>query len=227
MDGIRGKSGEAADLLNLCTFLAPDEIPLEILGEGAEHIPKPLASTAADRLAMNRAIRALGQYSLIDASGESLSVRRLVQAVVCDRFGEDAEKRWAETAVRLLRAVFPIESEDVRTWNQCSHLLPHAMAVIAHAESQDVASEEMSLILNQTGLYLLGRAEFVEAKAHLEWAAILAEKVYGRGHPEVAIRSTTSAAPCTILMTSLRQRNASSVRLKYAEISSERIILLQ
>jgi len=188
MDEVRVKSQEAADLLNLCAFLAPDEIPLEMLGEGAEHIPEPLASTASDRLAMNRAIRVLRRYSLIDVSDESLSVHRLVQAVVRDRLGEYEGTRWAETAVHFLSVAFPIESEDVRTWHLCSRLLPHAMAAIAHAEAREAAPEETSLILNQTGLYLLGRAEFVEAKAHLEWAVILAEKVYGRDHPVVAIR---------------------------------------
>ncbi len=159
MDDVRGESKEAADLLNLCAFLAPDEIPLEMLGGGVEYIPKPLASTAADRLAMNRVIKVLRRYSLIDASGESISVHRLVQAVVRDRLGEDEEKRWAETAVRLLSAAFPIESEDVRTWHRCSRLLPHAMAAAAHAEAREVAPEKTSLILNQTGLYLQGRAE--------------------------------------------------------------------
>ena len=186
MDDVREESEEAADLLNLCAFLAPDEIPLEMLGEGAEHIPKPLASTAADRLAMNRAIRVLRRYSLIDASDKSLSVHRLVQAVVRDRFGEDEADGWAETAVRLLSAVFPFKIDDVRTWHLCSRLLPHALAAAAHAEAREVALGETSFILNETGTYLRGRAEFAEAKAHYERALTLAEEVYGRDHPNVA-----------------------------------------
>ena len=186
MDNVREEYKEAADLLNLCAFLAPDEIPLEMLREGAEQIPEPLASTASDRLAMNRAIRVLRRYSLIDVSDESLSVHRLVQAVVRDRLGEDEEKRWAETAVRLLSAAFPFDSDDVRTWHQCSRLLPHVMAAAAHAEAREAAPEETQHILNQTGLYLRGRAEFAEAKAHYGRALTLAEKVYGRDHPEVA-----------------------------------------
>jgi tetratricopeptide (TPR) repeat protein len=188
MDDVREESGGAADLLNLCAFLAPDEIPLKMLREGAEHIPKPLASTASDRLAMNRAIRVLRRYSLIDASDESLSVHRLVQAVVRDRLGEDDGDGWAETAVRLLSAVFPYDRDDVRTWHRCSRLIPHAMAAIAHAEAREVAPEETSYIMNQTGLYLQGRAEFVEAKTQYERALTLAEKAYGRDHPAVAIR---------------------------------------
>ena len=186
MDNVIKESPEAADLLNLCAFLAPDEISLEMLSEGAEHLPKPLAATATDRLAMNRAIKVLRQYSLIDASGEFLSVHRLVQAVVRNRLSEDDEKTLAETAVRLLSAAFPFDSNDVRTWHQCSRLLPHALAAAAHAEARDVSPEVTSHILNQTGLYLRERAEFAEAKAHYERALTLAEKAYGREYPSVA-----------------------------------------
>jgi len=185
MEQVNKESPEAADLLNLCAFLAPDKISLEMLSEGAKHLPEPLAATATDRLAMNRAIKVLRRYSLIDASGELLSVHRLVQAVVRDRLSEDDEKRWAETAVALLSAAFPFESGDVRTWHQCSRLLPHALAAVAHSEAREVAPEKTSLILNQTGVYLLGRAEFAKAKAHYERALTLVEKVYGQDHPIV------------------------------------------
>ena len=137
---------------------------------------------------MNRAIKALRQYSLIDTSGEFLSVHRLVQAVVRDRLGEDNRKEWTETVVRLLRAAFPFDSYDVRTWHQCSCLLPHALAAATHAGVLEVAPEVTQHILNQTGLYLRGRAEFAEAKVLFDRALTLAEKAYGPDHPNVAIR---------------------------------------
>ena len=188
MEEVSKKSPAAADLLNICAFLAPDEISPGMLGEGAEFIPEPLASTAADRLAMNRVISVLRRYSLIDASGESISVHRLVQAVVRDRMSESDAKKWVETAVRLLGAAFPFESYDVRTWDLCAYLLPHALAAAAHAEEQGVAPEETSHILNQTGGYLWVCAEFAEAKVCYERALSLAEKAYGRDHFMVAIR---------------------------------------
>jgi tetratricopeptide (TPR) repeat protein len=189
MDEVSEESKEAADLLNLCAFLAPDEIYMDVLRVGAGHLPRSLATTVADRLAMNRAIKTLRRYSLIDASSESLSVHRLVQAVVRDRLGEVERKRWVEVVVHLLSAAFPFYSEDVRTWQQCSRLLPHALAAAAHAGAQEVASGETSLILNQTGLYLRGRAEFVEAKDHFKRAVSFAKNAYGRDHPILAIRT--------------------------------------
>jgi tetratricopeptide (TPR) repeat protein len=187
MEQVSQETQAAADLLNLCAFLAPDDISLELLCGGTEHLPEPLAATASDKLAMNRAIKALRQYSLIDTSGEFLSVHRLVQAVVRDRLSEDDRKRWTETVVRLLCAAFPFDSDDVQTWHQCSRLLPHALAAATHAESREVAPEVTQDILNQTGLYLHGRAEFAEAKVLYERALPLAEKAYGSDSPWIAV----------------------------------------
>jgi tetratricopeptide (TPR) repeat protein len=172
MEQVSQESQDAADLLNLCAFLAPDDIPLELLSGGVKHLSGPLAATATDKL--------------IDTSAEFLSVHRLVQAVVRDRFGEDDRKRWTETVVRLLSSAFPPDSDDVQTWHQCSRLLPHALAAASHAESREVAPEVTQHILNQTGLYLDGRADFAEAKVLFERALSLAEKAYGPDHPEVA-----------------------------------------
>jgi tetratricopeptide (TPR) repeat protein len=187
MEHVSQETQAAADLLNLCAFLAPDDIPLELLSGGVEHLPEPLAATATDKLAMNRAIKALRQYSLIDASGESLSVHRLVQAVVRDRLSEDDRKRWTETVVRLLSAAFPYYSGDVQALHQCTRLLPHALAAVTHAESREVAPEVTQYIFNQTGLYFHGRAEFAEAKAQYERALPHAVKAYGTDHPGVAV----------------------------------------
>ena len=50
-----------------------------------------------------------------------------------------------------------------------------------------MAPEVTQHILNQTGVYLRGRAEFAEAKVLYERALSLAEEAYGPDHPLVAI----------------------------------------
>src|SRR5581483_4645607 len=81
----RQQSAIAADLMHLCAFLAPDDIPLQVLRDGAEHLPDARAAGITDKLALNKAIVALRRYSLIEKKGDSLSVHRLVQAVTRDR----------------------------------------------------------------------------------------------------------------------------------------------
>ena len=179
-------SPAAADLLNLCAFLAPDDIPRELLSEWSEHLPEPLAEAVVDTLAFDHAVAALRRSSLVEARGDALSVHRLVQAVTRDRLREDAQETWAEAAVRLLDSAFPFESDDVRTWPQCARLLPHALEAARHTEELEVAQEPTGRILNQVGVYLRGRAQFPAARAAFERALKIVEAAFGPDHPNVA-----------------------------------------
>jgi tetratricopeptide (TPR) repeat protein len=179
---------EAAALLNLCAFLAPDDIPRELVMEGAEGLPEPLAAASADPLALGEAIATLRRYSLLEVGGEGWSVHRLVQAVARDRLALRTKKRWAEAAVRLVDSSFPFDSDDVRTWPACARLLPHALAAAGHAEALAVAAEATGRLLNQVGGYVRGRADFQVAKTVHQRALALAEKAYGLDHPTVATR---------------------------------------
>lgn len=44
-------------------------------------------------------------------------------------------------AVRLLRAAFPIDSDEVVNWPGCERLLHHVIAVANHGQRLDVAAE--------------------------------------------------------------------------------------
>jgi len=182
---VESRSPPAAALLNLCAFLAPGDIPLDIVQQAPE-LPEPLAEAAADAVRFDDAIGALRRFSLVSRSGDVLSVHRLVQAVTRERLAEQARKRWAAAAVRSVNRAFPRQSDDVRTWPACSRLLPHALAAADHCEPLAVAPEETGRLLNQAGLYLRGRAEFARARTCCERALKIAEVAYGPDHPNVA-----------------------------------------
>jgi tetratricopeptide (TPR) repeat protein len=177
-------SPPAAALLNLCAFLAPDDIPLDVLQQAPE-LPEALAKAAADAVQFDDAIAALRRFSLVSRSGDVLSVHRLVQAVTRERLAEEARKLWAAAAARSVNRAFPLESDDVRTWPVCSRLLPHALAAADHCEPLAVATAATARLLNQAGGYLHGRAEFARARACFERALKIAEAVYGPEHPNV------------------------------------------
>jgi len=179
---------EAVDLLKLLAFLAPDNIPRSLLIEGAPDLPEPLSSALQDRIKLNDIFAALRRYSLISITDDMLSVHRLVQAVTLDRLGEDEKKMWADAAVKIVNKAFPFDSDDVGTWPTCSLLLAHAMSSAKRAEELEVAPEATGRLLNQAGIYLNGRADFLDARALYERALAIGEKVYGPDHPTVAIR---------------------------------------
>jgi tetratricopeptide (TPR) repeat protein len=180
------ESPAAADLLNLCAFLAPDDIPLDVITAGAEHLPEALSQAVTDPMKLDEALAALRRYSLVKVGDNTLSVHRLVQEVMRDRLAADGRKTWAEAAVRVLNRAFPYDSDDVRTWPDCARLLPHGMAAAGHAEPLGLALESAGRLLNQMGLYLRGRAQFVEARATHERALRISEAAYGTDHPDVA-----------------------------------------
>ncbi|MCP4426616.1 MAG: hypothetical protein GY803_19150, partial [Chloroflexi bacterium] len=65
----REQDAAAVPLLNLCCFLAPDNIPLSILRENGETLPKGLRETAESKRKLDKAIAALRRYSLIERDG--------------------------------------------------------------------------------------------------------------------------------------------------------------
>ena len=168
---LQTESPAAAELLTLCAFLAPDEVPLEILKDGAGHLPPALAAAAADPEALAALAATLQTYALAKVRGGSfLTLHHFVQAAARDRLSEDDRKTWAGTAVHLMNAAFPYEDDDPQTWEESSRLLQHALRAAAHARELHVSERATADLLNLVGLYLLNKAELVESKAALEQA---------------------------------------------------------
>jgi tetratricopeptide (TPR) repeat protein len=191
---VEKESPAAADLLNLLAFLAPEEIPRSLLAAGAKPLPEPLASVMKDRLELDKAVAALRRYSLIEATGDLLSVHRCVQAVTRDRLAEEGRKQWAGAAVKLLDGAFSFDKNDMKTWALCSPLLPHALASAARAERLKAAPEETSHLLNEVGLYLKNQGDFTEARSALETALSIGENIFGPDHTRVATMANNLAS---------------------------------
>jgi hypothetical protein len=99
----------AADLLNLCAFLAPEAIALGDLAEACRRTPRegetwpplsdPLFSTMCDDLALDDARALLLRYSLAGADGGAVKVHRLVQKVTRERLDAESRKTWLRAAL--------------------------------------------------------------------------------------------------------------------------------
>ena len=72
----------AVVLLEMCAYLAPEPIPLDLFSLHAELLPEPLSLAAADPLAFNEVIGILVDYSLAKRTQAGLQLHRLVQGVI-------------------------------------------------------------------------------------------------------------------------------------------------
>jgi hypothetical protein len=104
---LRKQAPAAEDLLTLCAFLAPDDIPRSLPATHPEVLPEPLAETVSNPIAYQQTIGALRRYALVHTSDDGLMVHRLVQAVVRQRLTPDQQQRWATVALHLVRAALP------------------------------------------------------------------------------------------------------------------------
>ena len=183
------ESPAGAALLRLCAFLAPDNIPLDIIRNGAEHLPEPLSSACADDIDFEDSIGAALRYSLARRDGEALSVHRIVQAVTRDRLAEEERKNSAACAAKILNQALPSFAHgifDVDVAAVYDRLLLHAMAAAEHADSMEVAPKEAARLFNEIGYYHWMRANLEAARQNFKRAQAIYEKTLGADHPNVA-----------------------------------------
>jgi tetratricopeptide (TPR) repeat protein len=183
---VEEKSPAGADLLRLCAFLSPDAIAEEILTEGASVLGPILEPVVGDPLLLSKAIEALRAYSLVgrDPRVRTLSVHRLVQAVLQDGMDEERRKVWAERAVRAVNKAFP--HVEHRIWPQCERLLPHALCCAELIEEYQLTFSEAARLLSQLGYYLQERARYQEAEPLYRQALAIREMQLGPDHPDTA-----------------------------------------
>jgi tetratricopeptide (TPR) repeat protein len=182
---LREHAPVAEDLLALCAFLAPDDIPRQLLEDYPDRLPERLA-TVRDPLGMRQALGALRRYSLVSLTADAISIHRLVQAVVRQSLNAEIHQHWAATAVELLAAAFPEQANNADTWPVAARLLPHALTVTARPTAAEANPEKLVDLLNRMGDYLWGRAEYEQARLLLDHALAVAEHHLGADHLHTA-----------------------------------------
>ncbi|MFB9237701.1 FxSxx-COOH system tetratricopeptide repeat protein [Plantactinospora siamensis] len=156
---VRSHAPAAVPLLTMLAFLAP-EVPRGLLGERTDALPPALRSVVEDRVEYVRLLGVIGRYSLVTLTTDAVAMHRLVQAVVQARLPPADERWWAAAAVEFVRAAFPEESWEVRSWPECERLLPHLLTVTAHAERLGVCAATTGWLLDRASTYLRKRGQY-------------------------------------------------------------------
>jgi tetratricopeptide (TPR) repeat protein len=189
-----GATPGAPELLGVCAFLAPDDIPRAMFEEHAEVLPEPLGTILGRPLTYNQAVGALGRYSLVTVTEDSLTVHRLVQTVARASLSPEEQRQWAGAAARLVTAAFPDGSGGVAAWPACALLLPHVLAVADYAETLEVEAEATAELCSRAGFYLWSRGQYRQALALEEQALAARRRVLGDEHPDTLTAMNNLAA---------------------------------
>lgn len=177
----------AAQILALCTFLAPDEIPVGLLTACFSTLQKQNRKLGGNTSKRNVALAVLEKYGLLewDREAQILSLAREVQAVWRASLSPEEEKSWAEQAVRAIGSLYA--TLDINAWEACQRLQPHAQICAAHIECWHLELVEGAWLLHHMGWYLHTRGQYIEAQRYEERALTIYRAVLGNEHPSTAM----------------------------------------
>ncbi len=183
---VEQESLAAADLLHILAFLNPEAIPEEIITLGAVELGPELEEVASDPLKFDKIIELLLSYSLIRRTPEvrSLSIHRLVQAVLKDGMDTDIQRLWAERAIRAVNRAFP--EVELQTWERCRRCLPHVQICAMYSEEYTLSFPEAARLFNEAASYLVVHASYEQAERLLLRVLAIRQELLEANHPDTA-----------------------------------------
>jgi tetratricopeptide (TPR) repeat protein len=207
------RPGEIA-LLRLLSFFAPDPIPLWVLEDrkatpiwqeaidwvlaenadaggtgGAPLPPQPPTADWRDALAQ------LADFSLArwTTQEQTVTVHRVLQEIIRTRLPAGRQKTWLTATLRLLFAVRPYPSNDVRTWPKWALFQPHVAYAVAEGDAMGIASPTAGL-MNDFAQVLDAKALHAQAEPLMRRVVAIFEASLGSEHPNVATALSNLAA---------------------------------
>ncbi len=211
MEEMAKESAEAAELLYLLAYLAPEPVSQEWLLEGANHLsggslPQSknpfisfyqrfraffvgrrratlLGNMVTDPVVWDQGMAAFRRYALVEVTEAGLVVHRLVQAVTRDRLAAAERLAWAAAAVQVMAAAYPRETYSPRDIG----IWDRCAELLSHALVAAEHAGGLAVALEATG-ELLSRVEsYLDSQGRYEEAIPLSERALAIG--EQTLRS--------------------------------------
>ncbi|RKZ81041.1 MAG: hypothetical protein DRR19_22790 [Candidatus Parabeggiatoa sp. nov. 1] len=195
---IANENRAATELLRLCAFLHPVQIPEEIFispplspsdrqSGRRDLFGEVLAPVAADPMALDIALSVILKYSLLQRNPKTkmLSIHRIVQLILKRDMAEKTQRIWAKQAVRIIANAFS-SSGYFSNGLHLERLLPCVQTGADLIKEWQLEFEDAARLLNQLGYYFSYKAEYAQAKPLYERALTIRERVLDKKHHLVA-----------------------------------------
>ena len=153
----------ALKFLQLLALLNPDHISLDFLSEGKSAFETDMEKVLADNLKFAEVLLCLERFSLVKWSRErrTLSIHRLVQAVVKDKMDDLHRVLWASVAIKLCDIVMPKElTNETRTLIRKYQ----GQVVIPLLRLGGDCPPEGAEVVYRMGLFMEGEGQYTDAE---------------------------------------------------------------
>jgi Tetratricopeptide repeat len=178
-DALRAESPAAAQLLELCSFLASAPVSWQLLwsARGLDLSPE-LASTIRIERRLKAAMRLIGRYGLadLDPAGERLLVHPLVRGMLGQELSSERHAAQLDVVRGMLAAADPGDPDAPTTWPRYAELTSH----LVHSDVLGGDTEEIRQLVVNCVRYLFAGGDYdssrdLAAQAVARWRDRLGE----------------------------------------------------
>ena len=158
--------------------------------------PAPCSAATAAREDTDEALGLLASYSMITLTTETVSIHRLLQAVILarpDSTGDDM-RSLRDTALDWLNTAIPdAPATNMAGWPLLRALVPHAETLASHFPPGD-QPEALGRVQNEIALFLTSQGDYAQALSLRQSALAIAKATFGPNHPTTASALSSLAA---------------------------------
>ena len=180
------KSEASQQLLNMCAYLAQENIYPEMFMSNPELLPSELKEHFSNKLKNKKIWKELMQYSLLKKQkSDEYSMHRLLQEVIRDRIKED--QSWAKYSLLILLDIYKFSYDDQDSFIRNS---THAEAFVEYTLSyltDDESQEKMAFLCSEGGSGNRYLGNYPNALEWYQTALDIYEKVLGKEHHSTAV----------------------------------------
>ncbi len=161
---VQQSSPLAAELLTICTFLAPKPIPEEFFTKNTIWLGPAFVQLTEDPLRFDATIKELLVHSLLqrNIASRTVTVHCLLQAVLKGCLSEVTQRIWVARIIQAMSQLFPSEQTQPDYWQLCKLLLPHALMCVTLGEQWGDNIVECITLMSHVTTYLSHLARFSE-----------------------------------------------------------------
>jgi tetratricopeptide (TPR) repeat protein len=170
LEQVAFRDEEAAELIRICAFLAPESIPKRIFTENPDIWEGSLATRLHKPLGFDELRQEATRYSLIqwDSEKKLLSIHAVVQQVIRDELRPEKKQSYIKKVILAVNAIFPKEIEirfaSQEVLRSCDRLSSQARKVLSWTEDYSITILAIGNLMNKYSYYLIARSRYKDAK---------------------------------------------------------------
>jgi hypothetical protein len=116
---------QAQELLRCCAYFGPESIPRDVFRRGTRASTTRVSELVTNPIRLSAAVRDLSRFALVKLDGRTLTVHRLIQALIRDQIDPAEQDGYRHEVHLILAAAAPRDPRDRDQWRRYAELLAH------------------------------------------------------------------------------------------------------